>query len=90
MPALIQEAVSFATVLVVAVSIAGIVSPLYAFGLRFWSQASTDALTLGHLHAAKESPAHVHVITRLAAAVCFAACVAIVLFALWLMIPAFH
>lgn len=28
--------------------------------------------------------------TRLASAVCFAACVAIVLFALWLMIPMFH
>ena len=27
---------------------------------------------------------------RLASAVCFAACVAIVLFALWLMIPMFH
>lgn len=91
MSMLIQEAISFATVLLVAVCIAGAVSVLYAFGLRFWSRASVDALTIGHLHAA-EGGAHdrVHVITRLAAALCFAACAAIVLFALWLMIPAFH
>lgn len=90
MSMLMQEAISFATVLLVAVCIAGAVSVLYAFGLRFWSRASADALTIGHLHAAESAHNRIHVITRLAAALCFAACAAIVLFALWLMIPAFH
>lgn len=75
---LLQEVMSFVTVLVVAVVVAGAVSALYASGLRMWSRGEELA----------ESNAHL--MWRVGGAVCFAACVAIVLFALWLMIPIFH
>lgn len=75
---MIEEVMSFVTVLVVAIVVAGTVSALYASGLRLWSRGEelveTDA----------------HIMWRVGGAVCFAACVAIVLFALWLMIPVFH
>lgn len=73
-----QEIVSFVTVLVVAVGIACAVSSLYALGIRLWARGSVEAEGGSHLT------------SRLASCVCFAACVAIVLFALWLMIPLFH
>ena len=73
---LTQEIVSFITVLVVAVCVACSISVLYASGLRLWARADGDV--------------ELRLTTRLASAVCFAACVAIVLFALWLMIPMFH
>ena len=74
---LTQEIVSFITVLVVAVCVACSISVLYASGLRLWARADDVEREL-------------RLTTRLASAVCFAACVAIVLFALWLMIPMFH
>lgn len=74
----IQEIASFTTVLVVAVLIASSISVLYASGLRLWARADGDVERSARITA------------RLASAVCFAACVAIVLFALWLMIPLFH
>ena len=73
-----QEILSFATVLVVAVVIACAVSTLYAFGIRLWARGTA------------ESEGGTHLTLRLASCVCFAACIAIVLFALWLMIPVFH
>lgn len=73
-----HEIVNFAVVLGVAVCVAGAVSVLYASGLRLWAQADACA------------PHAPRVMTRLGSAVCFAACVAIVLFALWLMVPLFH
>ena len=73
-----QEIVSFITVLVVAVCVASSISVLYASGLRLWARADGDA------------ERDWRIITRLGSAVCFAACIAIVLFALWLMIPLFH
>lgn len=74
---IIKEATSFVTVLVVAVGIASAIGTLYASGLRLWASGETD--TQGE-----------HLSRRVMSAVCFAACVAIVLFALWLMIPVFH
>lgn len=75
---LTQENVSFITVLVVAVCVACSISVLYASGLRLWARADGD---VGR---------ELRLMTRLASAACFAACVAIVLFALWLMIPMLH
>ena len=73
-----QEIVSFATVLVVTIVIAGGVSCLYALGLRLWTKHA--ALPQGGARTA----------CRAGSIACFAACVVIVLFALWLMIPIFH
>ncbi len=74
---IIKEATSFATVLVVAVGIASAIGTLYASGLRLWASGETDTQSE-------------HLSRRVMSAVCFAACVAIMLFALWLMIPVFH
>ena len=76
---MLQEAINFVTVLAVAVAVAGSVSALYANGLRLWARADEDAGTSGST-----------IVHRTSSAVCFALCVAIVLFALWLMIPVFH
>ena len=84
---MLQEIISFVTVLVVAICIASAVSVLYAFGLRLLSRASESASS-GVAIGLHRAPAHIF--TRLAAAMCFALCAAIVIFALWLMIPAFH
>lgn len=73
-----QEIMSFATVLVVAIGVACVISTLYALGLRLWARGAVEA----------EGGAHM--LPRLCSCVCFAACIAIVLFALWLMIPLFH
>lgn len=73
-----QEIISFVTVLVVAVVVASAISSLYALGLRLWARGAVEA----------EGGAHM--LPRLFSCVCFAACIAIVLFALWLMIPLFH
>lgn len=75
---LVEEITSFVLVLVVTVGVAGVISSLYAVGLRLWAQGAVDAEGGSGL------------ITRLFSAVCFAACIVIVLFALWLMIPIFH
>lgn len=73
-----QEIISFATVLIVAVGVACAISLLYALGLRLWARGAVEA----------EGGAHM--LPRLFSCVCFVACIAIVLFALWLMIPLFH
>lgn len=73
-----QEALNFILVLLLAVCVAGSLSSLYASGLRLWAKGSVDAEGRPHL-----AP-------RIGSAVCFAACIAIVIFALWLMIPLFH
>jgi hypothetical protein len=72
------EITSFITVLVVAVCVASAVSVLYASGLRLWADGTLD------------SQGNAHLGHRVGSVVCFTACVAIVLFALWLMIPFFH
>ena len=74
---IIKEVASFVAVLVVAVGIASAIGTLYASGLRLWASGETDTQS--------EHPSR-----RVMSAVCFAACVAIMLFALWLMIPVFH
>lgn len=76
---MIAEITSFVTVLVVAILVAGTVSALYANGLRLWARGE-EACELGSSTIAY----------RTASAACFATCVVIVLFALWLMIPLFH
>ncbi|HIS41018.1 MAG TPA: hypothetical protein IAC12_09355 [Candidatus Aphodovivens avistercoris] len=73
-----QELMSFLTVLVVAIVVAGGISTLYALGLRLWAAGAVEV------------DEGTHLLPRLGSVVCFAACVAIVLFALWLMIPLFH
>lgn len=73
-----QEATSFVTVLVVAICVACVISILYATGLRLWAGSGVDG------------EGNAHLMARLGSVVCFAACIAIVLFALWLMIPMFH
>lgn len=69
---------NFVLVLAVAVGVAGAIGLLYASGLRLWAAGALDGKGNAHL-------GH-----RIVSVICFAACVAIVLFALWLMIPAFH
>ena len=78
---LLQEITSFVTVLLVTACIASAVSVLYAFGLRLWVAADGER---------GETRIPGHLMGKLASAGCFAACVAIVLFALWLMVPLFH
>ena len=72
------EITSFVTVLVVAVCVASTISVLYASGLRLWADGRVDA------------QGNAHLLHRVVSVLCFTACVAIVLFALWLMIPLFH
>lgn len=74
----LQEVFNFFIVLACAVGIACVIGTLYAFGLRLWARGSA------------ETEGGAHVVFRIGSALCFALCVAIVLFALWLMIPAFH
>jgi hypothetical protein len=71
------EITNFVLVLVVAVGVATSIAVLYSSGLRLWAAGETDT----------EAP---HLMKRTLSCVCFAMCAAIVLFALWLMIPAFH
>ncbi len=73
-----QEFINFATVLVVAVCVAGMISTLYASGLRLWAAGGLDR------------EGYARIMPRVGSVVCFAGCVFIVLFALWLMIPIFH
>lgn len=73
-----QEALNFLLVLVVAVVIAGGISVLYASGLRLWAKGAVD------------SEGRAELLPRIGSVICFGACVVIVLFALYLIIPAFH
>ena len=73
-----QEVMSFVMVLLVAVSVAAAISTLYAKGLRLWAQGEVDA------------NGNANLLSRTGSVLCFAGCVAIVLYALWMMIPAFH
>ena len=73
-----MELRNFAIVLACSVCIAGAVGALYANGIRLLSIAQQDAEGIHHMK------------TRILASVSFAVCVAIVLFALWLIIPIFH
>ena len=74
-----EEVMNFIIVLVVAVVIASGISVMYASGLRLWARS-----------AAAESRGDGYLGTRVASVACFVACVVVVLFALWLMIPVFH
>ena len=80
-----QEIGSFLTVLVVAVCAAGAVAALYATALRLWALGSAEASKAAGTGEGAERP---H--AKAGAIACYVACVAIVLFALWLMIPVFH
>ena len=73
-----SELINFVPVLAVAVGVACAISVLYASGLRLWAAGDVDAQGTPHL------------LHRVVSVVCFTACVVIVLFALWLMIPMFH
>ena len=52
---------------------------MYATGLRLWARST-----------AAEQEGHGFMGARIASVACFVACVVVVLFALWLMIPLFH
>lgn len=73
---IMQEVTGFVTVLVTAVVVAALIAVLYSFGLRLWEKS-----VQGEGGAA---------VARVVSVACFTACVAIVLFALWLIIPVFH
>lgn len=73
-----QEIMSFLTVLGVDICVAGSICSLYAFGIRMWAQSTAGG------------EGEVHIGSRIVSACCFAACVAIVLFALYIIIPVFH
>ncbi|MEF2560577.1 MAG: hypothetical protein U0M96_05785 [Eggerthellaceae bacterium] len=74
-----QEVINFLTVLLVAVGIAGGIGTMYASGLRLWARSTV---------AEQEGDGYLG--SRVASVACFVACVIVVLFALWLMIPLFH
>ena len=73
-----SQVLSFVTVLVVAVVVAGMISTLYASGLRLWAAGGID------------KDGNARIMQRVGSVICFTGCVFIVLFALWLMIPFFH
>ena len=73
-----QEIGNFISVLFTAVVVACVISVLYSSGIRLWAAGALD------------SNGNAHLMHRIGAVVCFVLCVAIVLFALWLMIPFFH
>ena len=84
---MLQELMSFAIVLVVAVCVAGAVSVLYACGLQLLQPQAPDGAR--GADTAGTANAHSHSALRRAGAVaCFAACVAIVLVALYLIVGA--
>ena len=84
---MLQELVSFAVVLVVAVCVAGTVSVLYACGLRLLqAQAAYGAHSADA--AGIESAQGRSALRRAGAVACFAACAAIVLVALYLIVGA--
>lgn len=74
-----QEVINFLTVLVVAVVIAGGIGTMYATGLRLWARSATA-----------EQEGQGYMGSRIGSVACFVACIVVVLFALWLMIPMFH
>ena len=75
-----QEVLNFLTVLFVAVGIASAIGVMYSSALRLWARGT----------AAEAEGKASYLAARVASVACFAACVVVVLFALWLMIPAFH
>ena len=91
---MMQEVMNFVLVLACAMGVAGAIGALYATGLRLWIRgaqademwADTDAGAVER----RSRHCRAYVFARVGSAVCFALCVAIVLVALWLIIPAFH
>ena len=71
---IMQEVTGFAPVLVTAGVVAAAIATLYSCGLRLWEKSADGGAA----------------VARVISIVCFAACVAIVLFALWLIVPIFH
>ncbi len=78
METVFMEFLNLLLVLGVDILVAGAVSCLYATGLRFFigTGVGEDGQKTG--------------VNRPVAYICFAACICIVVFALWLIIPAFH
>lgn len=75
-----KELIDFAMVMATALGITASIGVMYAGGLRLWAAGSL-AEVRGNVN---------HIAIRVASAACFGACVVVVLFALWLMIPVFH
>lgn len=73
-----EEALNFLLVLTVAVAIAGGIGTLYSWGLRLWARGLVD------------DEGNAELLPRIGSVICFGACVLIVLFALYLIIPVFH
>lgn len=77
-----SEVIDFFVVLIVAVVVAGVIGSLYAFGVRNMIESNEDMQG--------NKLAQVDTTKRTIALVCFGLCICIIIFALWLMIPAFH
>ena len=89
-------------VLAVTVAVACALCVLYATGLRLWAKSSeplvpTELVREGNTVEAASDPRSStvqnyasHTMARIGAVLCFGACVLIVIYALWLMIPLFH
>lgn len=76
---MLQEVMNFVTVLVVAMGIASCIGVMYASGLRLWAKGAVAQEKGGS-----------YLTARICSVICFTACVVVVLFALWLIIPYFH
>ena len=85
---MLQELVSFAIVLVVAVCVAGTVSVLYACGLQLLQPQTADGARGADTadSAGTANARSAGTLRRAGAVACFAACVAIVLVALYLIV----
>lgn len=73
-----EQVMNFVLVLVVAVTIAGSIGTLYASGLRLWAKGTVNG------------EGEAQLMPRIGSVICFGACVIIVLFALYLIIPVLH
>jgi uncharacterized Tic20 family protein len=73
-----QSMLNLLAVLACAVGVACVIGALYAWGLRLWAAGAVDEQGNAHIGA------------RVGSVICFSLCIALVLFALWLTIPAFH
>lgn len=71
-----QEVTGFVAVLVTTVAVAALIAVLYSFGLRLWEKG---------IQGQRGATA-----AKTVSVACFAACIAIVLLALWLIVPVFH
>lgn len=73
-----REVLDFVIVLAATVGIASSIALLYSLGLRLWEGGT------------KIRRVRAPQLRRLGGIICFMLCIAIVVYALWLIVPAFH